>query len=182
VGCGRAARWQAGWRPHIGHTPAWLGGIEGNRLADLQAPRPKNPRPASPEEAAAFKKLADAVAGEAARHPGTKIEVFATDEHRIGLKPVTRGVWAPIGERPTAHGRHRSDWLYVTAFVSPAAGETFCNLSNDVPEEFFEALFETFAREAGAGLSRIILLVRDKAGWHGPANLKIPDGIGLIQM
>jgi hypothetical protein len=29
-------------------------------------------------------------------------------------------VWAPIGERPIAHGHHRFDWLYVTAFVSPA--------------------------------------------------------------
>jgi hypothetical protein len=62
------------------------------------------------------KKLADAVAEEAARHPGKKIEVFATDEHRLGLKPVTRRVWAPIGERPIAHGHHRFDWLYVTAF------------------------------------------------------------------
>ena len=27
--------------------------------------------------------------------------LWATDEHRIGLKPITRGVWAPIGERPS---------------------------------------------------------------------------------
>src|SRR6202023_1398900 len=40
---------------------------------------------------------------------------------------------------------------------------------------FFEAVLETFAREAEAGLGRIILLVLDNAGWH--ANLKIPDGI-----
>jgi hypothetical protein len=33
---------------------------------------------------------------------------------------------------------------------------------------------QTFAREAEAGLGRIILLVLDNAGWH--ANLKIPDG------
>ena len=48
--------------------------------------------------------------------------------------------------------------------------------------EFFEALLATFAREAEAGLSRIVLLVLDNAGWHGPANLKIPDGIRLIYM
>jgi len=83
-------------------------------------------------------------------------------------------VWAPLGERPIAHGHHRFDWLYVTAFVSPATGETFWYVSNGVSKEFFEALLETFAREAEAGLSRIILLVRDNAGWHGPANLKIP--------
>lgn len=87
-------------------------------------------------------------------------------------------MWAPIGERPVAYGHHRFDWLYVTAFVSPATGETFWYLSNGVSKEFFEALLETFAREAEAGLGRIILLVLDNAGWH--ANLKIPDGIRLV--
>jgi len=31
-------------------------------------------------------------------------------------------------------------------------------------------------------LSRIILLVPGNARWHGPANLKIPDGIRLIYL
>jgi hypothetical protein len=44
------------------------------------------------------------------------------DEHRI-LKPVTRRVWAHVGERPIAHGHHRFDWLYITTFPSPAPGE-----------------------------------------------------------
>ena len=91
-------------------------------------------------------------------------------------------MWAPIGERPIAHGHHRFDWLYVTAFVSPVTGETFWYVSNGVSKEFFEALLETFAWEAEAGLSRIILLVLDNAGWHGPANVKIPDGIRLIYL
>jgi transposase len=51
-----------------------------------------------------------------------------------------------------------------------------------VSKEFFEALLETFAREAEAGLARIIVLVLDNAGWHGAANLKIPDGIRLIYL
>jgi hypothetical protein len=97
-------------------------------------------------------------------------------------EPVTRRVWAPIGKRPIAHGHHRFDWLYVTAFASPATGETFWYLSNGVSKEFFEALLETFAREAEAGLARIIVLVLDNAGWHGAANLKIPDGIRLISL
>ncbi|MCI0466676.1 MAG: hypothetical protein L0Y57_06675 [Beijerinckiaceae bacterium] len=50
----------------------------------IQKPRPKNPKSATSEEAA--------------KHPGKSVEVFATDEHRLGLKPVTRRVWAPIGE------------------------------------------------------------------------------------
>ena len=46
------------------------------------------------------------------------------DEHRIGLKPIVRGVWAPVGERPIALGHHRFEWLYVTGFVEPATGRT----------------------------------------------------------
>jgi len=91
-------------------------------------------------------------------------------------------VWAPIGERPIAHGHHRFDWLYVTAFASPATGETFWYVSNGVSKEFFAALLETFAREAEADLSRIILLVLDNAGWHSAAHLKIPDGIRLVHL
>ena len=55
-------------------------------------------------------------------------------------------MWAPLGERPIADGHHRFDWLYVTAFVSPATGETFWYVSNGVSKEFFAALLETFAR------------------------------------
>jgi transposase len=48
--------------------------------------------------------------------------------------------------------------------------------------EGLEALLETFAREAEAGLGRIILLVLDNAGWHSAAGLKIPDGIRLVYL
>ena len=63
------------------------------------------------------KKLAEIVVEEATLHPDAVIETFATDEHRIGLKPILRRVWAPRGERPIAPGHHRFEWLYVTAFV-----------------------------------------------------------------
>ena len=108
------------------------------------------------------------------------MEAFATDEHRIGLKPVTRRVWAPVGERPVAHGHHRFEWLYVTAFVSPASGETFWYISDGVSKPFFEALLHAFAEEAGAGKDRRIVLTLDNAGWHGEAGLDVPDGIRLL--
>jgi hypothetical protein len=41
-----------------------------------------------------------------------------------------------------------------------------------VSKPFFEALLETFAREAEAGVGRIVLLVLDNAGWHGSAGLQ----------
>lgn len=109
------------------------------------------------------------------------IEVFATDEHRIGLKPILRRVWAPRGERPVARGHHRFEWLYVTAFVSPATGESLWYLANGVDKGLFEDTLALFAREAGAGRDRIILLVLDGAGWHTEP-LAVPEGIRLVHL
>ena len=110
------------------------------------------------------------------------IETFATDEHRLGLKPVLRRVWAPRGERPVAVGHHRFEWLYVTAFVAPKTGESFWYLSTGVSKQDFEDVLALFAREAGAGRDRIILLVLDNAGWHSPPGLTVPEGIRLVYL
>src|SRR3954453_1631255 len=129
-----------------------------------------------------LKKLAAVVAEEAAKHPDKPVEVWATDEHRIGLKPIIRRVWAPKGQRPIALGHHRYKWLYVTAFVQPTTGETFWYISNGLPKPFFAALLALFAREAGAGRDRIIVLGLDSAGWHTEPNLVVPDGIRLAYL
>ena len=102
------------------------------------------------------------------------------DEHRIGLKPILRGVWAPKGERPIALGHHRYEWLYVWGFVEPATGATVWNVSNAVCKEMFEAILLDFAKSAGTGPNKRIVLQLDCAGWHSPENLAVPDGIRLV--
>jgi len=128
------------------------------------------------------KKLEQAVAEARAQHPDKPIEVWATDEHRIGLKPIIRRVWAPKGQRPIALGHHRYKWLYVTAFVQPTSGETFWYVSNGVSKPFFAGLLALFAREAGAGRDRLIVLGLDSAGWHTAPNLAVPDGIRPVYL
>jgi hypothetical protein len=122
------------------------------------------------------------VAEEGAQHPDKPVEVWATDEHRIGLKPILRRVWAPKGERPIALGHHRYEWLDVTAFVQPTSGETFWCVSNGVSKPFFAALLELFAREAGAGRERLMVLELDSAGWHSAPNLVVPEGLRLVSL
>jgi hypothetical protein len=80
------------------------------------------------------------------------------DEHRIGLKPILRGVWA-------------LEWLYVWGFVEQATGATGWNVSNAVCKELFEAILLDFAKSAGAGANKRIVLQLDGAGWHRPENL-----------
>ena len=98
------------------------------------------------------------------------------------MKPIRRRVWAPKGQRPTALGHHRYKWLYVTAFVLPSTGETFWYVSNGLSKPFFAALLALFAREAGAGRDRIIVLGLDNAGWHSAPNLVVPDGLRLVYL
>ena len=59
-----------------------------------------------------------------ATHLDRPVAVWAADEHRLGLKPIRRRVWAPIGQRPIALGHPRDQWLHVVAFVQPTSGET----------------------------------------------------------
>ena len=110
------------------------------------------------------------------------VEVFCTDEHRLGLKPVLRAVWALKGQRPTALGHHRFEWLYVTAFVCPATGETVWYLCNGVSKPLFAALLAAFATAVGAGPKKRVVLLLDNAGFHTRPNLAVPDGITLVYL
>jgi len=87
-----------------------------------------------------------------------------------------------VPQRPIALGHHRYKWLYVTAFVQPISGETFWYISNGVSKPFFAALLALFAREAGAGRERIIVLELDSAGWHTAPNLVVPEGLRLVYL
>ena len=56
------------------------------------------------------------------------------------------------------------------------------HLSTGVSKQDFEAVLALFAREAGAGRHRIIVLVLDNAGWHNSPGLVIPEGIRLVYL
>jgi hypothetical protein len=120
------------------------------------------------------------VARARAAHPGRPVEVWAADEHRLGLKPVRRRVWAPHWPAAGPLGHHRYQWLQVVAFVQPTSGETVWYLATGLSKPFFEALLASFARRTRAGRERHIILVLDDAGWHGPEGLPVPDGISLV--
>lgn len=97
--------------------------------------------------------------------PSHQIEVWSFDEHRVGLKPILRKVWAPIGERPSAVVCHRYEWVYLYGFVNPPTGKTEWFIIPRVNCEWLSLVLENFARATGAGQSKTILLVMDRAGW-----------------
>jgi transposase len=113
-------------------------------------------------------------------HPETeRVELWAQDEARLGLKPVTRRVWAPVGKRPVARFERGYEWTYLYGFVHPQSGEVFWMILPTVNTELFSLALREFAREVGAGKERRILLVVDKAGWHTGGEVQLPEGIHL---
>ncbi len=60
-----------------------------------------------------------------AKYPKAEIEVWSEDEHRLGLQPILRRVWVPIGEQPVACVQQQYQWLWLYGFVHPECRETY---------------------------------------------------------
>lgn len=116
--------------------------------------------------------------------PRSQVELWAVDEHRIGLKPILHKVWCFDGQRPTAPVQHRYDWRYLVGFVHPASGRTVFHLATTVSIPLFEVELAAFARQVGASPAKQIVLVLDRAGWHSSVRLRVrlrvPDHVHLL--
>src|SRR5262249_4429011 len=112
-------------------------------------------------------------------HPEATVAVWAEDEHRLGLLPVVRRVWAPRGRRPTARVARRYQWLYVYGFVRPGTGRGWWCLLPTVSAAALAAALAEFARDEGIGPARRVVLAVDGAGWHLAPGLTVPEGIHL---
>jgi Winged helix-turn helix len=171
---GRRVGRQLGWRYLRRLGAHWLQPRPRHVQADLhaQAEFQQHLRPLLREVATAF--------------PHAIIELWAVDEHRIGLKPILHKVWTlPTlpgrrPQRPTAPVQHRYDWRYLVGFVHPASGRTHFHLATSVSIPLFAVELEAFARAAGAGPKKQIVLLLDRAGWHASVRLRVPDHVHLI--
>ena len=114
-----------------------------------------------------------------AAYPAATVTVWAEDEHRLGLLPVVRRVWAPKGHRPIAHVQRRYQWLYVYGFVRPATGQSWWCLLPTVTAAAFALALATFARDEGLDAQHRAVLVVDQAGWHIAHDLVLPEGVHL---
>ncbi len=113
-------------------------------------------------------------------HPeAERVELWAGDEARLGLKPVMRRVWAPVGRRPTARFKRGYKWTYLYGFVRPESGEVFWMILPTVNTDLFSMALGEFAEGVGASKDKRILLVVDKAGWHTGSEVEVPEGIHL---
>ena len=105
--------------------------------------------------------------------------MWAEDEARLGLKPVVRRVWAPVGERPVAKAKRGYEWTYLYGFVRPESGEVFWLILPTLNTEVFSIALRQFADEVGVGEDKRVLLVIDQAGWHTGGEVEVPEGMHL---
>jgi transposase len=112
-------------------------------------------------------------------YPGAEVELWAEDEARLGLKPLIRRVWAPVGERPVARFKRGYKWTYLYGFVRPQSGRVYWLILPTVNAELLSLALGEFAKEVGAGEDKHIVLVVDQAGWHTAGEVRPPEGIHL---
>ena len=136
----------------------------------MQLPRRKH-RKANPAEQAAFKEnLPLKIQELQQQNPHATIEVWSFDEHRLGLKPIIRRIWSPIGQKPIAVVEHRYEWLYLYGFVHPKTGQTEWFIIPRVNTQWFNQVLAAIAKATGAGEDKIVLIILDQARWHTSKN------------
>jgi DDE superfamily endonuclease len=113
-------------------------------------------------------------------HP--RVSLWTMDEHRIGLQPIRRTVWAPTGQPFICAVQPRYEWLYVYAFVCPETGESRFWLMPTLDAVSYQLVMAAFARSVGADEDHHVLVVEDGGGFHVPAAQGHPRGLETITM
>ena len=115
-----------------------------------RVPRPQHEQSDAATQQA-FKKTARGGPRAAEAYPEARIELWSQDEHRIGLKPILRRVWARKGSRVRAVVRQRYQWMDLYGFVQPPSGRTSWLLMPTVNTTAFSLALRHSPRNRGWG-------------------------------
>src|SRR3954447_11969019 len=183
--CGQAAKWRPGWRANSGSRRSCLNaaGRRSRRSAGpCRSPAPAIPPPPRPRSARRLKKAGHGRCRGSGKAPGQAGRGLdhGRAPHRLEADPAPG-----VGPQGSAADRAWPPPLQVVVRhrLRPAnLGRDLLVRVERVSKPFFAALLALFAREAGAGRDRIIVLGLDSAGWHTAPNLAVPDGIRLAYL
>jgi transposase len=84
------------------------------------------------------------------------------------------------GQRPRIRVEHRFKWCSVLAFVRPHTGRNEWQFASGINTAVMSVALEYFAAAVGAGPTKRIALVLDRAGFHVSPQVRVPEGIHLI--
>jgi hypothetical protein len=114
------------------------------------------------------------------RAQGKSIEVWFQDEARVGQQGTLTRIWARRGTRPRGLRDRRYAWAYLFGAVCPkrAIGAALV-LPYANAETMSLHLAEISCHVAPDAHA---ILVLDGAGWHGAADLAVPDNLTLLPL
>ena len=111
---------------------------------------------------------------------GRPVEIWFTDEARVGQQGTLTRVWAKRGSRPRAPRDRRFEWAYLFGAICP---ERSTGAAIIMPEVNVEAMNEHLAEiSRRVSVGAIALLVLDGAGWHSSPRLELPENIVLLPL
>ena len=113
------------------------------------------------------------------KYPTAKVELWCEDEHRLGLKPIVRKVWSPVGQRPHVEVHQRYEWTYLYAFARPNSGEVQWLILPAVSAQAFSVALENFAKEVGRERENAYYWCRQGRLHTAKNKLEVPEGIHL---
>jgi hypothetical protein len=115
-------------------------------------------------------------------HPDKQVRLWCQDEARIGLKAITRRVWAMRGKRPIAHNWTRYEWSYVYCFICPCTGQSYFLILPSVNIALMTLAFEEFMRDINPKDDQVIVLMLDNAAWHSSKKVVVPKNLVLLPL
>ena len=117
-----------------------------------------------------------------AAHPDATVEIWAEDEHRIGMQPIHRRVWVGPNTIPVSQVNWKREWSWLYAFVQPQTGETYWWIVPFVNTRVFQQVLDDFAEHFELGPNKYVILPLDQAKWHMTDKLTVPEGIQLFPL
>ena len=110
---------------------------------------------------------------------GGSLQAWVMDEHRVGLQPLLRRIFAPRGQRPVIPVWPRYDWLYIYAFAHPTSGRSFYLLMPTVSIAAFSVALHEFAQFVQPSVQHQVLVFLDNASYHSSPKVQRPIGLSL---
>ena len=100
-------------------------------------------------------------------------------EARVGQQGTLTRIWAERGTRPRAPRDTRYIWSYIFGAVCPERAEAALIMPHADTQAMSAHLAE-IAKTVASGAHALLIL--DGAGWHGSAELEVPDNITLLKL
>jgi hypothetical protein len=114
------------------------------------------------------------------RAQGKSIEIWFQDEARVGQQGTLTRIWARRGTRPRGLRDRRYAWAYLFGAVCPERAIGAALVLPCANTEAMRLHLAEVSRHITPGAHAVLVL--DGAGWHGAADLTVPDNITLLPL